>query len=163
MAAKTRVDEEQEINETREDFSRDDVWAQASVLEAPPAREGYRQRWVSVSILGKEVPHHVMKRLREGWVPRSTDTIPEDWPVPTIEHGQFAGAVGVEGMILFELPEARAQARERYFQGKTGDQNRFVNQQLNSVEKTSGMGVDIERTEKRTFSTGNRRTAVADD
>jgi hypothetical protein len=150
--------EVEELHEPREDTAHAEVWTPPSFLESPPPREGMKQRWVSTSILGKEVPQHVMRRFREGWTPRSADTIPEDFPVPTISHGQFDGCVGVEGMILCELPIERAEARSRYFRSKTGRMEAFVDQALDNVE-TRG-GIAISRSRKRSVSRGQR---IADD
>lgn len=147
------------IHHNREEEVRADVWKPPAVLDAPPAREGFRQRWVATSILGDPVPHHTVRRFREGWTPRPKDTVPSNFPVPTITHGEYEGFIGVEGMLLCELPEERAQARERYFGKKTGDLNTFVENQLNKVEKVGG--VPIQRESESSYSRGPGR--VADD
>ena len=148
-----------ELHTHREDETRADLWQPPAVLDAPPAREGFRQRWVSTSILGVEVPHHTVRRLREGWVPRSKDTVAKDFPVPTIAHGQYEGFIGVEGMILCELPEERALARERYFAGKTGDLNKYVDNNLNRLEAAGGPSVDRSDSAS-SFSRGPGRVAA---
>ena len=161
-AHKTRTDEEQEIETTREDETREVLdWLPPSLLEAPPAREGFRQRWVATSILGKDIPHHTMRRIREGWAPRPADTVPSDWPVPTITHGQYEGYIGVEGMILCEMSEARVSKRTEYFKGKVTDQDHFVDAALNNMERQSGLAV--QREQARSVKRGNRRQGVADD
>lgn len=152
MARKSR--EAEELHETRDDVSRDEMWSPPSMLEAPPAREGFRQRWVSTQILGKDVPQHTMKRFREGWVPRAAETVPASFPVPTIEHAQFGDVIGVEGMILCELPESKGKARDRYFADKVEKMNSFVDGNLNKVEQQGGIAV--QRTDERGFSHGQR-------
>jgi hypothetical protein len=148
-----------DLHPTREEESRADVWTPPAVLDAPPAREGYRQRWVATSILGNDVPHHTVRRFREGWTPRPKDTVPKDFPVPTIAQGEHAGFIGVEGMLLCELPEERAEARERYFAKKNGDQNAFVDNALNKVEQAGGVAINRDR--ESTYDRGPGR--VADD
>ena len=111
MAIARTTRNSEEVHPTREDISRDETWSPPSMLEAPPAREGMRQRWVSTQILGQDIPHHTMKRFREGWSPRPADTIPKDFPVPTIAQGQWAGHIGIEGMILCEMPETKVASR----------------------------------------------------
>lgn len=145
---------------SREEETRAEVWIPATALEAPTARSGYRQRWIATQILGQDTPHHVMRRFREGWTPRPSDTVPADFPVPTIAQGKFAGFIGVEGMILCELPEERAQARAKYFAQKTGDLNRFVDQSLAKVERDGGE--PIEREFNSTVTHG-RSARIADD
>ncbi len=152
MARKSR--EAEEIETTRDDESRDDMWSPPSLLEAPPARPGFVQRWVSTQILGKDVPQHTLKRFREGWTPRLADTVPEDYLVPTIEHGKFDNVIGVEGAILCEMPESRVKARRRYFADKVDRMNAFVDENLNKVEKNGDS--PIYRTNKTGVSHGQR-------
>ena len=159
MANRKTREATDEQHTTRDDESRDEVWSEGSLLEAPPAREGFRQRWVSTQILGKEVPQHTLKRFREGWTPRSTDSIPEDFPVPTFEHASYGNVIGVEGQILCEITEAKAQARERYFAKKSGRLKSFVDENLNKVQQHGD--TNIHRTNDESFSHGQKR--IADD
>ena len=154
MAIARTTRNSEKIHATREDISREETWSPPSMLEAPPAREGMRQRWVSTQILGQEMPHHTMKRFREGWTPRPIDTIPEDFPVPTIAQGQWAGHVGVEGMILCEMPETKVAARRQYFARKNADLNQFVDSNLNKVEQSGGVAID--RNVKSSVSRGQK-------
>ena len=143
---------------TREENSRDETWSPPSMLEAPPAREGMRQRWVSTQILGQDIPHHTMKRFREGWSPRPADTIPKDFPVPTIAQGQWAGHIGVEGMILCEMPETKVASRREYFAKKNADLNKFVDSNLNKVEQSGGLSID-----RNVQSSVSRGQKIVDD
>jgi len=111
-------------------------WEDAAILEAPPARPGFRQRWVSTSILGQDIPQQVARRLRQGWTPRPADTVPDSYYAPTVEHGQFEGCVGVEGMILCELPEDIVQARTRHYKGITNSQSDYVDKALKDGAKS---------------------------
>ena len=128
----------------REEETRAETWTPPAILDAPTAREGFKQRWIATQIQGKDVPHQVMRRFREGWVPRPADTIPESFQMPTIAHGTHEGCVGVEGMLLCEMPVERLKARERYFAGKTGELNQFVDQQLDNVERAGGHKIERE-------------------
>ena len=148
----------EEANPVREDTSREETWSPPSMLEAPPARDGMRQRWVSTQILGQDIPHHTMKRFREGWTPRPADTIPKDFPVPTIAQGQWEGHVGIEGMILCEMPESKVEARTRYFAQKNADLNKFVDSNLNKVEQSGGLAID-----RNVQSSVSRGQKIVDD
>ena len=158
MAIARTTRNSEEVHPTREDISRDETWSPPSMLEAPPAREGMRQRWVSTQILGQEMPHHTMKRFREGWTPRPADTIPKDFPVPTIAQGQWEGHVGIEGMILCEMPESKVEARTRYFAQKNADLNKFVDSNLNKVEQSGGLAID-----RNVQSSVSRGQKIVDD
>jgi len=148
----------EEPHTSREDESRADAWLPPSVLDAPTAREGMRQRWVRTSILGKPEPHHVARQMRSGWTPRPSDTVPKDFAVPTIAHGEFKGYVGVEDMILCEMPEEKAQARASYFKHKTGEQSQFTK---NALAKTQASGgIPIEQSHDGSFTRGPGRVAA---
>ncbi len=155
----TKSRESETMHDTREDVSRDDPWLSESALTAPPAREGFTQRWVSTAILGDPTPQNVSKRFREGWMPRMADTVPDNFFVTSVEHGKHEGAVCNESMILCELPLNRLQKRKEFHQGKTDKQTRFVEENLNSVERQGGHR--IFREESHSVSHGQRR--IADD
>lgn len=108
-----------------------------SVLDAPPPRPGMRQRWVRTHMLGQSDPAHVHKRFREGWSPRKMDTVPEGFMVPTLNHGQFNGCIGIEGLILCEMPVARVLQRNAYYAKKGQAAMGFVNNALNKVARDS--------------------------
>ena len=102
------------------------------------------QRWVATSILGKDTPDNVYKRQREGWNPRGADTV-GDFPIPTINHGQWQGLIGVEGMILCEMPEETYQAMKDYYAGKSDELNQSVNSELRNTERTGGIPIQQDR------------------
>jgi hypothetical protein len=142
MSRKNRSSEN--LHPSRDDEDRAELWTPPAMLDAPPARDGYRQRWVSTQIQGQDVPHHVMRKFREGWVPRPADTIPASFPMPTIAHGQFEGSVGVEGHILCEMTLEKVKARAKYFDQKTNDLNSFVTQSLDKAERAGGQRIERE-------------------
>ncbi len=161
MSNATRKSRETEqSHDTRDQEDREQVWEEPALLLAPPPRPGMTQRWVRTSILDNETPQHVMRRMREGWTPRPADTIPKDFAMPTIDHGQWEGAVGVEGMILCEMPNERVALRTRHFQKKTDGLKSFIDNNLNKVEKAGGQRID--RDIQTSHSFGQRR-GVADD
>ena len=111
MTEKRNVRANETRNSTRNEQSRPDTaWKPPSLLDAPEPRPGYTQRWIATSIQGKETPDNVYKRMREGWEPRSADSV-KDPLFPTINHGQWAGSIGIEGMLLCEMPEEKASSR----------------------------------------------------
>lgn len=99
----------------------DTPWTQGQSLDAPPARPGMRQRWVRVAVRGEDDPTNASRKSREGWKPRPASTLPANFPLPSISHGQWAGCVGVEGSVLMEMPEALAKKRDAFIK-KKGDQ-----------------------------------------
>ena len=137
-------------NETRVEKSKlASKWRPSNLLEAPEPRPGYAQRWVATMVLGQETPTNVAKRLREGWVPRDVKSIPDGQHFPTIEHGKFAGHIGIEGMVLCEIPQEMLDQRNDYYAQMTENLMRSVENDMNKVESP---GQPIQRTFKTTVS-----------
>jgi len=137
-------------NETRSEKSKlVSKWRPSNLLEAPVPRPGYAQRWVATMVLGQETPTNVAKRLREGWAPRDVKTIKDGQHFPTIEHGKFAGHIGIEGMVLCEMPQEMLNQRNDYYAQMTENLMRSVENDMNKVESP---GQPISRTFKTTVS-----------
>ena len=136
-------------NETRAEKAKVSNWRPSNLLEAPEARPGFSQRWIATMVLGQETPTNVAKRLREGWVPRDPKTVKELNTFPTIEHGKFAGHIGIEGMVLCEMPQEMLNQRNDYYAQMTENLMRSVENDMNKVESP---GQPIQRTFKTTVS-----------
>ena len=122
-------------NETRvEQSTKESKWRPSNLLEAPEPRPGYSQRWVATMVLGQETPTNVAKRMREGWQPRSAKSIKESQHFPTIEHGKFAGHIGIEGMVLCEMPTEMVNQRNEYYANMTDNLMTSVEQDMNRAE-----------------------------
>lgn len=113
----------------------DAPWTPPSSLEAPPPRAGMVQRWIRVSSQGKDDPINSARKFREGWAPRPADTVSTDWPVPKISGGKFAGFIGVEGMVLCEMPEKRNNQRKQFIADKIEKNTRAIDAQIRQTNK----------------------------
>tara|TARA_R100000664_G_scaffold11944_1_gene19211 strand:- start:5661 stop:6140 length:480 start_codon:yes stop_codon:yes gene_type:complete len=136
-------------NETRKDIRveearQETAWKPPSLLDAPEPRQGMVQRWIATSIQGKETPDNVYKRMRAGWNPRPSDTV-SDKRYPTINHGQWAGCIGVEGMLLCEMPVEKHRAMKDYYSGKNAEQNESVANDLEKLGRRSGLPISQDR------------------
>lgn len=145
-----------EVHETRPDGE----WKPPSNLEAPPSRPGMSQLWVRVSVHAEDDSSNVAKHMREGWVPRRVDSVPSGFSVPTIKHGQYAGYIGVHGLVLMEMPVERVEARRKYYADKTARQSQAVNQDILRVQ--SDQVPFFEKRQSR-VTVGRRPVAAADD
>ena len=160
MPEKRNVRAEQSRSSTRDEQSRTEAaWKPPALLDAPEARPGYVQRWVATSIQGKDTPDNVYKRMREGWEPRSADTVKEKL-FPTINHGQWTGSIGIEGMLLCEMPKERHAAQKRYYEGKNEEQNESIAGDLDALGRRSGQPIYQER--KSETSRGRSLSAASD-
>jgi len=139
-------------HETRvESSTRVSQWRPSNLLEAPEPRPGFKQRWIATMVLGQEQPTNVAKRMREGWQPRDIKTVKNAQNFPTIEHGKFAGYIGVEGMVLCEMPEEMVNQRNEYYAQMTENLMRSVEQDIHKVEQP---GNPISKTFKTSVTRG---------
>jgi hypothetical protein len=114
---------------TRETTSRRKPWAPPSRLDAPPAPEGYKHRWVRTALRGEEDQSNVFNRLREGYEPVRADEHP-DFQAPTIDDGKHAGIIGNGGLMLTRVPVETAEERSEYYGNRTREQMVAVDQDL---------------------------------
>lgn len=144
------------VHETRayDTYSEDDVhvvestpWVRPTSLEAPAPRKGFTQRWVRVGSMGADDPTNTARKFREGWKPRPSDSLPKGYHAPTIGHGKWAGCIGVEGMVLCEMPIALAEKRRKHFQDKTDLVTSTIDRELQS-QSHPAMPVTQERSSK---------------
>ena len=133
-------------------------WTPPALLDAPQARPGFKQRWVATTILGKETPDNVYKRMREGWEPRKSETVKEQH-FPTINHGQWVGCIGIEGMVLCEMPEEKHDAMKAYYGEKSLEQNDALSGELDSLGRRSGQTIYQDR---KSSSSRGRVSAMED-
>ena len=134
-------------------------WTPPALLDAPEARPGYVQRWVATTIQGKETPDNVYKRMREGWEPRKSDTVKEQH-FPTINHGQWVGCIGIEGMLLCEMPKERHQQMKAYYNEKSDQQNEALSGELDSLGRRTGQPIYQDR--QSSTSRGRPMSAMED-
>ena len=134
---------------TRDAESRRKPWAPPSVLDAPPAPEGYKHRWVRASIRGEEDKGNVFNRMRQGYEPVRAEEHP-GYQAPTIEDGKHAGVIGNGGLILTRIPIETAQERTAYYGGRTREQMEAVDQDL-MKEQHPSMPINQQRQSRVSF------------
>lgn len=160
MTEKRNVRANETRSSMRDEQSRPDTaWKPPSLLDAPEPRPGHTQRWIATSIQGRETPDNVYKRMREGWNPRKADTV-KDSLFPTINHGQWAGSIGIEGMLLCEMPVEKHRQMKNYYNNKSVEANQSVAGDLDALGRKTGQPIYQER--KSTSSRG-RDISVMDD
>ncbi len=130
---------EKQAHESREQESRtanpvhdvdEEPWVRPTALNAPTARKGYRQRWIRCGAFGKDDSTNIARKFREGWKPRPMETVPDADNFQQIGSGRFVGFIGIEGMVLCEMPEKRARQRDAYYKGLTQARTQAIDQQL---------------------------------
>jgi hypothetical protein len=137
-------------------------WMRPSSLEAPPPRPGMVQRWIRVTLRGEDDPRNLNRKTREGWVPRSVSSIPDEWKsMSSSPQGAQDGVFAVDDLVLCEMPEDIYSQRAAYYSKETQRQMDAVEHDL---EKAQVPGYPINRTHKSAVDTSHgRKVQAADD
>jgi len=112
-------------------------WVQGGSLVAPKPRPGYVQRWIRMGVKGKDDAVNISRKFREGWQPRAADTVPSSYQTAKIGHGRFAGFIGVEGMLLCELPVKNNDQRKRFIREQTDKKVKAIDADLQRANKAN--------------------------
>jgi hypothetical protein len=130
-----------------------------SSLDAPPAPNGYKHRWIRTETMGQDDTANVSKRRREGWEFVRAEEIKNqigEHDYPVISEGKFQGLIGVGGLVLARIPEEIVEQRKNYFKDKTSDQMKAVDNDI-LREQRPEMPINVDRQSRVTFG-GGRKT-----
>ena len=136
-------------SQTRDKVKKPTTWTPPSSLDAPPAPEGCRHRWIRVEVLGFDDTKNVSGKLREGWELVRADEYPEQ-DFPSLATGKYSGVIGVGGLVLARIPEEIAQQREAYYKDQTKQRDEAVNNDV-LKEQHPSMPINNERQTRVTF------------
>ena len=139
--------------QTRDKTTRRKPWAPPSSLDAPPAPDGFKHRWIRAEVLGKEDNKNLSARLREGFELVRADS---DGEYPTIQDGKHAGVIGVGGLLLAKIPEEIVEERMSYFADRTQDRDDAIESDLLKEQHPSMPISKPDRQSRVTFG-GNRK------
>ena len=136
-------------SQTRQETERPKVWTPPSSLDAPPAPDGFRHRWIRAESLGFQDSKNISGRLRSGYeLVRADEYKDSDYPV--IIEGKYKGVIGVGGLVLARVPEEIAKQRTEYFKRQAEGQDQAVEHDLMKEEHKS-MPIDVNRQSRVTF------------
>ena len=136
-------------SQTRDKDKRPTTWTPPSSLDAPPAPDGFRHRWIRTETMGFDDTKNMSGKIRSGWELVRADEYPGT-DYPSVKEGKYAGVIGVGGLVLARIPEEVAKAREEYFRRQTKDKDDAVNNDLMKEEHPS-MPINQERQTRVTF------------
>ena len=136
-------------SQTRVKQEKPKVWTPPSSLDAPPAPDGYRHRWIRAESMGFDDTKNMSGKIRSGWELVRADEYP-DHDYPSLNEGRYAGVIGVGGLLLARIPEEVAKSREAYFQQKTADGNEAISTDL-LKEQHPSMPINEDRQTRVTF------------
>tara|TARA_R100001480_G_scaffold7283_1_gene14828 strand:+ start:44 stop:517 length:474 start_codon:yes stop_codon:yes gene_type:complete len=146
---KKAVKKSSRASTTRVKDEKPKVWTPPSSLDAPPAPDGYRHRWIRAESLGQDDSKNVSGKMRSGWEFVRADEYPGT-DYPSLTDGKYAGIIGVGGLLLARIPEEIAKSREEYFKRMTQDRNDALEHDL-MKEQHPSMPINQERQTRVTF------------
>ena len=150
------TDRSSRATKTREKQARRKPWAPPSMLDAPPAPDGYKHRWIRAETRGFDDRKNVSAKLREGYELVRRDEYP-DFEAPVIDSGKFEGVFGVGGLVLARIPLETVAERTEYFQGRSRDQTDAVDHDMMRENAHSTMTITKpERQSRVTFGGTNK-------
>ncbi len=136
-------------SQTRAKTEKPKVWTPPSSLDAPPAPDGYRHRWIRAESMGLDDTKNITGKLRSGWELVRSDEYPnEDYPA--IDSGKYAGVIGVGGLVLARISEELAQSREAYYKRINADRQEAIENDV-LKEQHPSMPINQDRQTRVTF------------
>ena len=131
---------------TRSKTERPKEYKPPSSLDAPPAPDGFRHRWIRAESMGFNDTKNIHGRLRSGYeLVRADEYDTEEYPV--VMDGKYAGVIGVGGLLLARIPEELAQSRVDYQKRQTEGQDEAVENDL-LKDQDKRMPMKFERSSK---------------
>ena len=136
-------------SQTRSQTERPKVWTPPSSLDAPPAPDGFRHRWIRAESLGFQDTKNISGRLRSGYELVRADAY-KDADYPVVTDGKYKGIIGVGGLLLARIPEELAKQRTDYYAGLAKGQDEAVEHDL-LKEQHKSMPINVDRQSRVTF------------
>jgi len=146
------------LRSSSERVERKKSWTPPSSLDAPPAPQGFKHRWIRTESVGFMDTGNVSKKLREGWEFVRAEEVKNqlgDHDYPVIQEGQYQGLIGVGGLVLARIPEEVVMERREYFRKITADQVKAVDNDI-LREQRPEMPVNIDRQTRVSFGGGRK-------
>ena len=137
-------------SQTRSKSERPKVWVQPSSLDAPPAPDGFRYRWIRAETVGFQDTKNIAGRIREGYELVRAEEIDNVDDFPVLEDGKYKGVIGVGGLLLAKVPIEIAKQRQDHMTRRHKDRSEAVENDL-MKEQDKRMPINIERQSRVTF------------
>ena len=126
------------------------MWVPPSSLDAPPAPDGFRYRWIRAEGQGFQDTTNITSRQREGYELVRAEEVQNASDYPVIDEGRYKGVIGVGGLLLAKVPVEIAKQRQEYMTDRHSDRSEAVKNDL-MKEQDSRMPINVERQSRVTF------------
>ena len=137
-------------SQTREQTARPTSWKRPELLPEPNVMEGYKYRWIRVSLEGSADPRNISSRLREGWEPVSIEEQPQ-MKFFLDPNSRFKDNIEVGGLLLCKTPKEFVAQRNQHYAQQNEKQSEAVD---NSFMRQSDPRMPLFKERKSTTSFG---------
>ena len=137
-------------SQTRSKSERPKVWVPPSSLDAPPAPDGFRYRWIRAESVGFQDTKNIASRLREGYELVRAEEVENAADYPVLDEGRYKGVMGGGGLLLAKVPIEIAKQRQEYMTRRHAERSEAVNNDL-MRESDKRMPIDVDRQSRVTF------------
>ena len=134
----------------RSKTERPKVWVPPSSLDAPPAPDGFRYRWIRAESVGFQDTKNITGRIRQGYELVRAEEVENSSDYPVLDEGKYKGVIGVGGLLLAKVPEEIAKQRQEYMTSRHEQRNEAVQNDL-MKEQDQRMPINVERQSRVTF------------
>jgi len=137
-------------SQTRSKSERPKVWVPPSSLDAPPAPDGFRYRWIRAEVQGFQDTTNITSRQREGYELVRAEEVENASDYPVLDEGRYKGVIGVGGLLLAKVPIEIAKQRQEYMTKRHEERSEAVSNDL-MKEQDSRMPINVDRQSRVTF------------
>ena len=137
-------------DQTRTKSERPKVWVPPSSLDAPPAPDGFRYRWIRAESVGFQDTKNISSRMREGYELVRAEEVQNASDYPVVDEGRYKGVVGVGGLLLAKVPIEIAKQRQQYMTDRHKQKTEALDNDL-MKEQDNRMPINIDRQSRVTF------------
>jgi hypothetical protein len=137
-------------SQDRSKTERPKVWVPPSSLDAPPAPDGFRYRWIRAEVQGFQDTTNITSRVREGYELVRAEEVENASDYPVLDEGRYKGVIGVGGLLLAKVPIEIAKQRQEYMAKRHEERSEAVENDL-MKEQDSRMPINVDRQSRVTF------------
>ena len=137
-------------SQTRSKSERPKVWVPPSSLDAPPAPDGFRYRWIRAEVQGYQDTTNITSRTREGYELVRAEEVENASDYPVLDEGKYKGVIGVGGLLLAKVPIEVAKQRMEYMANRHKERSEAVANDL-MKEQDNRMPINVDRQSRVTF------------
>ena len=137
-------------SQTRSKVERPKVWVPPSSLDAPPAPDGFRYRWIRAESVGFQDTKNIASRMSEGYELVRAEEVENASDYPVLDEGRYKGVIGVGGLLLAKVPIEIAKQRQEYMTRRHAERSEAVNNDL-MREQDKRMPINVDRQSRVTF------------